>query len=96
MEAERAPSTDGVKVTEIVQLAPTARLAPQVFVWPKSDALVPVTAMLVKLAAAVPWFDSVTVPAVLVVPRFWFPNVRLEGLSETCATPTPVPVRSAV
>ena len=67
-EAVREPVAEGVKVTLIVQLAPAATLVPQVFVCAKSPLLVPVTAMLVMLSAAVPLFVSVTVCAALVVP----------------------------
>ena len=81
---------------EIVQLAPTPTLLPQVLVWPKSDALVPVTPMPVIVKAAVPGFESVIVWAVLVVPVFWLTKVSVAGLSEACAIPTPVPLRAAV
>ena len=96
IDADRAPTTDGVKVTEIVQLAAAAKLVPQVLVCWKSDALVPVAAMLVIDRAALPAFESVMVWAALVVPRFWLPKISAEGLSEACATPTPVPLRAAV
>jgi hypothetical protein len=85
-----------MKVTEIVQLAPAATLPPHVLVWGKSDAFVPVAPILVIVKAAVPVLESVMVWAVLVVPRFWFPNGSVAGLSEACATPTPVPLRAAV
>jgi hypothetical protein len=45
--AVRGPAADGVKVTLIAQAAPTATLAPQVFVWVKLARFVPVKAMLV-------------------------------------------------
>jgi hypothetical protein len=94
-DAERAPIACGVNLIEIVQLPPAATLVPHVFVWLKSAALVPVIAMLLIDKAPEPAFDSVIVRAELVVLTFWFPNARLEGLSETCATPTPVPLRAA-
>jgi hypothetical protein len=50
-----------VKVTEIVQFAPAATLLPQVLVWWKSDALVPVAPILVIVKAAVPALESVMV-----------------------------------
>jgi hypothetical protein len=57
----RAPVAVGVNVTLIVQLAPAATLAPQLFVWAKSPLLLPVKVMLVILNA-VPWeLVSVTV-----------------------------------
>jgi hypothetical protein len=58
--AERAPGEAGENVTAIVQLAPAATLLPQVFDGAKSLALVPVTAMLLTVKAAVPVFVSVT------------------------------------
>jgi hypothetical protein len=69
-EADRAPAELGVKVTEIVQLAPTATLVAQLFVWLKSPALVPVTAMPLIESAAVPVLDKVSTLAALVVPMF--------------------------
>jgi hypothetical protein len=94
-EADRVPASAGVKVIESVQLAATASEAPQVLVCLKSAALVPVTATLLIDSAAVPEFETVIVWVVL-VPRFWFPNVRPEGFSEICGTPAPVPLRAAV
>jgi hypothetical protein len=95
-EADRAPAACGVNLIEIVQLPPAATLVPHVFVWLKSAALVPVIAMLLIDKVAEPAFDSVIVRAELVVLRIRFPNARLEGVSEACATPTPVPLRAAV
>jgi hypothetical protein len=43
MDALRFALAEGVKVTVIKQLAPAATLVPQVLVWAKSPALVPVT-----------------------------------------------------
>ena len=53
-EAVRLPLAEGVKVTLIVQLVPAATLAPQLLVCAKSLALVPVSARLVMLKAALP------------------------------------------
>jgi hypothetical protein len=58
--ALRAPVAVGVNVTLIVQLAPAAKLVPQVFVWPKSPALLPVIAILVMVSAVEPELESVT------------------------------------
>ena len=66
-EANRLPAADGLKVTETVQLAPAATLTPQVLVWLKSAALVPVTATLVMDSAALPEFETVIVWAALIV-----------------------------
>jgi hypothetical protein len=61
MAAVRVPLAAGVKVTLIVQLAPAATLAPQLLVWAKSLALVPVSAMLEMLKAEFPVLFIVTV-----------------------------------
>ena len=49
----------GVKVTVMVQAAPAASEAPQVLVWPKLLALVPVIEMLVMVRVVLPGLDSV-------------------------------------
>jgi hypothetical protein len=49
-----APVAAGLNVTLIAQLAPAAKLAPQLFVCEKSAPLVPVNVMLVRVNAAVP------------------------------------------
>ena len=67
-EAVREPIAEGVKVTRIVQPAPAATLAPQVFVCAKSPLLVPVIAMLLRVTVVAPLFVSVTVCVALVVP----------------------------
>ncbi len=50
------PAAVGLKVTLRVQLEPTVRLDPQVWVWEKA----PLAAMLVMVRAAFPDFFSVT------------------------------------
>src|SRR5579859_1969960 len=57
------PALRGLKTTLIVQLAPAARLVPQLLVWANG----PVVAMLVMLIATVPVLVSVAVCAGLVV-----------------------------
>ena len=59
--AVKVATEAGVKVTEIEQLAFAARELPQVFVWAKSAAPVPVMAMLLMLSAALPVFLSVAI-----------------------------------
>jgi hypothetical protein len=66
MAAVRVPFAVGVKVTLIVHLAPAATLDPQLFVWAKSLALAPETAMFVMLKAALPELVRVTARVVLV------------------------------
>jgi len=53
-EAVRLPLAAGLNVTLMVQLALAATELPQVLVWAKSLALVPVSARLVMLKAALP------------------------------------------
>jgi hypothetical protein len=60
-DAVRVPLAAGVKVTLIVQLAPAATEPPQLLVWTKSLALVPVTARLEMLKAALPELVRVTI-----------------------------------
>jgi hypothetical protein len=85
----------GVKVTLVVQLAPTARLAPHVFVWAKSPAFAPVKAMLVMLIATEPVLVMVTICGALLVPCGMVPNATLAG--ETVAVGiAPVPERGTV
>jgi len=58
--AARLPAAAGVNVTEMMQLAPAARLEPQPFVWAKSPLLVPVMPMLLIVNGTLPEFVSVT------------------------------------
>jgi hypothetical protein len=76
----RVPPAVGANVTEMVQLAPTATLDPQVLVSAKS----PEAAIDVMLRAVVPLLVSVTVWAALVEPVFCAAKVRLVG--ENAAT----------
>ena len=80
-----------MKVTLMVQLPPAATEVPQVLVWAKSPALLPATATLVMLKAALPALLRVTASAALVVPTNWLPNVRLVGKR---LTPEGAPVPS--
>jgi len=61
-------ATEGENVTLIVQLAPAAKLAPQLFVWPKLLLLVPVIAILDIVTVDPPEFESVAAWGELVVP----------------------------
>lgn len=89
----RLPADVGVKVTEIVQLAPAATLLPQVLTSAKSpDAL-----MEAMERDAVPEFVSVIVRAALVEPVACASKVKLVG--ETVAAgagATPVPLSPTV
>ena len=59
--ALKAAAVAGVKVTAIEQFEPAASELPQVLVWAKLEAFVPVMAMVLMLNAALPAFDKVTV-----------------------------------
>jgi hypothetical protein len=74
------PVALGVNVTLMVQLPPAAKLlgnGPQVFVWAKFDAFVPLIAMALTVIVALPVFDSVTACAALLVPTCGLRNVRV-------------------
>jgi hypothetical protein len=58
--AERVPVVAGVKCPWMVQLAPTARLAPQLLDMTKEEASTPDTEMLVMASALPPELVSVT------------------------------------
>jgi hypothetical protein len=75
------PAAEGVKVTEIVQLAAAARLVPQLLVSAYSLGSVPPSAMLAIAKAALPELLKVNVCAVLVVPSVCVANVKEPGVS---------------
>jgi hypothetical protein len=75
-----APPTVGLNVTLIVQFAPPATVAPQVFTEiAKSPAFAPESPMPLTVSGCVPVLDSVTVWAALVVFSSWLPNTRDDG-----------------
>jgi hypothetical protein len=94
--AERAPAPVGLKVTEIVQLAPAASVlgaTGHVFVCAKSPAFAPPRPIELIVSAPVPEFVSVTFCAGLVVPINRLPKLRLVGENVTAgdgATPVPL------
>ena len=98
IDALRLPVEAGVKVTLMVQGAPAASEAPQLFDWPKLLELVPVTEMLVMVSAAVPEFDSVIGKAAAAVPTSVLGKASGLGLSVACGVGAvvPVPVRVIV
>ncbi len=59
--AARVPVAVGLNVTLIVQLAPAARLLPQVLVCEKSPGFVPLNVTAVMLSEVLPEFFIVTV-----------------------------------
>ena len=76
-----AAASDGLKLAEIVQLAPAATLLPQLLDTAKSAALEPLVVIPEIDSAAVPVFDNVTVCAALVCPMVTFPNATDVALS---------------
>ena len=60
-DAVSVPPAVGLNVTEMAQEALMASDAPQVLVWTKEEAYVPVKAMLERVSVAVPVFLRVTV-----------------------------------
>jgi hypothetical protein len=93
--AERLPLRVGAKVTLIVQLAPVATEVPQLFVWLKSPALLPLMDIPEMDRTAVPLFVNIAVCGALVVPTFCFAKFRLVGESFTAGA-MPVPLRLTV
>ena len=86
------PATVGLKVTSMLQEAPTATLEPHVLVWEKG----PLTAMLEMVSVEVPVFSSVTAWALLLTPTAWEANVKEVGERLAAGPPVPVPVRLTV
>jgi len=93
--ANNAPVAVGAKCPWIVQLAATARLAPQLFANTNEEAPAPVTAMLVIVTAAVPLFVTVTVCEPLEAPTVVGANERLVADKVTGGS-TPVPLNAIV
>jgi hypothetical protein len=93
-EAVRVPSATGSKLTEIVQLAPTATVVPHVVVLVNEEASVPLIVItpVVMVRGEPPVFLSVTTLAALVFPTVVLGNVRVVGVKATVGGGT-VPVR---
>jgi hypothetical protein len=66
--AAKIAADDGVNVIDMAQFAPGARVLPQVLVWPKLAAPLPVSEMPEIASAALPVFVSVADCAALVAP----------------------------
>lgn len=86
--ADSAAVVDGVNVIAMVQLAPTAKLVPQLFPWIKSAAFVPLKLTPAIVREPVPVFESTTGCAGLVVETVWLPKLIEFGLGD----PIPFPV----
>jgi len=89
--AVSAPETVGAKWPWMVQLAPAARLVPQLFAKTKEDVSAPVSVMLVIDNAEFPLLVSVTVCELPVEPTFTDPKDRLVADRLTGGL-TPVPL----
>jgi antitoxin (DNA-binding transcriptional repressor) of toxin-antitoxin stability system len=94
-DAFREPAAVGAKAMVIVQLAPSSKFVPQVFVWEKSLALAPLSSIDVIGNGAVPVFCTVTACDVLEVPTSWLAKVNAV-VEKLMAGATPVPVRAMV
>jgi len=91
--ALREPATVGRKRIVAVQLAPAARLVPQVLVEiRKSDAFVPPTVMLLIASAEDPLFVSVMTLGPPVCPTATLFQLKLVGLAEAVPEPPLLPV----
>jgi len=89
----RLPGADGLKVTAMAQLAPTATEVPQVLVWAKS----PVAATLARVRGPVPLLVSVTALAALAVPTNWLAKFTVAEPNEIWETGArPLPPRLAI
>ena len=85
IEPAVGPPTVGVKVTLIVQLAPLARLVPQVFFCAKF----PLAVMLTMFKTALPVLLRVTFRGALVVLTIWLAKVKLVGENATAGVGRP-------
>ena len=95
--ALREPAAVGANVTEMEQVDPAARVAPQVVVSEKSPAFVPPMTICEMLSGPVPLLLlTVTVCAAVVVPMPVVAKVRLAGVTLAAGTPTPVPLSATV
>lgn len=86
------PAVTGEKVTLTVQVAPTARVVPQL----PLSAKFPEALMLVMFRTAVPELVRVTLCAALTVPTAWLEKLRLVGERVTAGAARPVPARAIV
>ena len=88
----RAPVAPGRNVTLMVQLAPAAKVVPQVVVSAKSEAFVPAIETPLMVMVPLPVFRSVTVLALLVTFTGWIPNGTVVGVRLATGL-VPVPVK---
>jgi hypothetical protein len=89
----------GVKLTEMVQVAPASRVVPQVVaVWLKSLALAPPMLMAMPVRVAFPVLERVVVKVAAVEPAAVLGKASVAGESEAIGAggATPAPVIAAV
>jgi len=95
--AELAPSVAGVKLTEMLQLAPPAKVVPHALVSPNAPALVPVTETEMLDRVPLPVFISTTTfDGELVVPTIWLPKATGFGSRDTAGLEAPLPLSEIV
>jgi len=94
-KAVTRPVAVGAKCPWIVQLAPIARLAPQLLPKTNEDAFVPVTAMPLTVKGELPTLVIVTCSDTLDVPTVVAANARLLG-ERVIEEVTPVPLSAIV
>ena len=91
------PTAFGWNTTSIVQLAPAARAAPQLFVWAKFAKFFHKSMpILVIVTGTVPVLVNVIVCTGLVVPTIWAAKVSGEAGVSTSAGAVPVPFKAMV
>jgi hypothetical protein len=83
----------GVKVTEMVQLAPLATVGPQEVVGTWKS---PLAVMLVIFITAPPVFERVSDCVPLVVPTFWLAKLRFAGRKAAEGVTVPLPASRIV
>jgi hypothetical protein len=93
-DAVSAPERLGLKVIEIVQLAPDAIVVPQLFEMVKSDALVPVIVIPETARKEVPVLVTVAVLTALVA-TVWLPKLTLVGAKLTAGDDVDPPPNDA-
>ena len=76
----------------MVQLAPDAKLVPQLFENTNDEASAPVTLMLLIVKVGLPVFFSVTLWEALVLPTSRLPKERLVADRDTVVSADPVPL----
>jgi len=97
MDAVSAPPVAGAKWPWMEQLAPGARVVPQVLAKTKDEAFVPATAMLVMESATPLVLVRVMYLEALAVPTCWLPKGSLVAERDTVGPlPRPVPDRAMV